>query len=208
MQMCIAEYSWEYIQQIFVNNLHIVFLHITSLEAIYSKQLSISMLWHRQAIFHRKKTSCLPLLNTELKPGPNSIARPYDQWAFSPLNPTAGWLSYLALAIYMDVVNSDALAQASNFGIKRRQVVFLCWITIFMLVCQLYHLPFKRHFISDEKNLCTDIWLTFDFFSAAFDHSSWNSPTIPWPWKKLNYPWFSLIHDNPVMFTSHRFMWR
>ena len=91
-------------------------------------------------------------------------------------------------------VNSVALAQASNFGIKRRQVVFLCWITIFMLVCQLYHLPFKRHFISDKQNLCTDIWLTFSFFSVALDHSSWTSLTIPGPWKKptrisLSSPW-------------------
>ena len=30
----------------------------------------------------------------------NSIAHPYDQRAFSPLDPTAGWLSNLALAIY------------------------------------------------------------------------------------------------------------
>ena len=28
-------------------------------------------------------------------------SRPYDQRAFSPLDPTAGWLSHLALAIYM-----------------------------------------------------------------------------------------------------------
>ena len=30
----------------------------------------------------------------------NSIAHPYDQWAFSLLEPTAGWLLYLALAIH------------------------------------------------------------------------------------------------------------
>ena len=56
----------------------------------------------------------------------NSTARPYDQQAFSPLDLTASWLSHLALAIYMFVVvvNFDALAQASDIRIERRQVVF------------------------------------------------------------------------------------
>ena len=59
----------------------------------------------------------------------NSTARPYDQQAFSPLDLTASWLSHLALAIYMFVVvNFDALAQASNIRIERRQVVILCWM--------------------------------------------------------------------------------
>ena len=45
----------------------------------------------------------------------NYIVRPYDQRAFSPLNPTAVWISHLALAIYMSIVyNFDALAQTSN----------------------------------------------------------------------------------------------
>ena len=59
----------------------------------------------------------------------NSTARSYDQRAFSPLDPTAGWHSHLALATYKSVVvNFDALAQASDFRIERRQVVFLCWM--------------------------------------------------------------------------------
>ena len=59
----------------------------------------------------------------------NSIARPYDQQAFSPPDPTAIWHSHLALAIYIFVVvNFDALAQASEFRIERRQVVFLYWM--------------------------------------------------------------------------------
>ena len=58
----------------------------------------------------------------------NSTARPYDEWAFSPLDFTAIWLSHLALALYMFVVvNFDALAQASDIRIERRQVAFLCW---------------------------------------------------------------------------------
>ena len=45
----------------------------------------------------------------------NLTARPYDQRAFSPLDPTAVWHSHLALTIYMFVVvNFDALAQASD----------------------------------------------------------------------------------------------
>ena len=59
----------------------------------------------------------------------NSTALPYDQWVFSPLDPTAKWHSHLALTIYMFiVVNFDALAQASDFKIERRQVIFLCWM--------------------------------------------------------------------------------
>ena len=59
----------------------------------------------------------------------NSTARPYDQQAFSPPDPTAIWHPHLALAIYIFVVvNFDALAQASDFRIERRQVVFLCWM--------------------------------------------------------------------------------
>ena len=102
-----------------------------------------------------KKKSCLPLLRAGFEPirvsdtkspadwmptdkptelsriklkNLNSTARPYDQRAFSPLDPTAVWHSHLALAIYMFVVvNFDALAQASDIRIERRQVVFLCW---------------------------------------------------------------------------------
>ena len=117
--------------------------------------LLISMLWHRQAIFKSKgdklssSAKCriwtrvfgsespadwMPddkpteLLRIKLK-DLNSTARPYDQRAFRPLDPTAILLSHLALAIYMFVVvNFDALAQASDFQIERRQVVFLCWM--------------------------------------------------------------------------------
>ena len=113
------------------------------------------MLWHRQAIFEWKgdklsssvefriwswevsdtnsPADWMPFTNsTELSriklKNLNSTVRPYDEWAFSRLNFTANWLSQLALAIYMFVVNFDALAQASDFRIERRQVVFLCWM--------------------------------------------------------------------------------
>ena len=50
----------------------------------------------------------------------NLTACPYDQQAFSPLIPTASWLSHLALVIYMFVVvNFDALTQASNIQIEK-----------------------------------------------------------------------------------------
>ena len=117
--------------------------------------LLISMLWHRQAIFESKgdKLSSSAECRIRTQKGLwnrissrlnarwqtdwaiedqaknfNSTARPYDQRAFSPLDPTAVWHSHLALAIYMFVVNFDALAQASDFRIERRQVVFLCWM--------------------------------------------------------------------------------
>ena len=59
----------------------------------------------------------------------NSIAHPYDQRAFSPIDPAADMGSTLALVIYMFVgVNFDALATGKWFQIERRQVVFLCWM--------------------------------------------------------------------------------
>ena len=104
---------------------------------------------------NRKETNCVPLLNEGFEPGVsdtklpadwmladkltelsrimlkilNSTARPDDQRAFSPLDPTDSWLSHLALAIYIFVVvNFYELAQASVIQIERRQVVFLCWM--------------------------------------------------------------------------------
>ena len=113
------------------------------------------MLWHRQAIFKSKGDKLCSSAECRIwTQGPrhqiasrlnarwqtnwaiedqaknlNSTARPYDQRAFSPLDPTVSWLSHLALAIYIFVVvNFDALAEASDIKIKRRQVVFLCWM--------------------------------------------------------------------------------
>ena len=117
--------------------------------------LLISMLWHRQAIFKPKGDKLCSSAECRIwTRGPrhqiasrlnarwqtdwaiedqaknlNSTARPYDQRAFSSLDPTVSWLSHLALAIYIFVVvNFDALAQASDIQIERRQVVFLCWM--------------------------------------------------------------------------------
>ena len=59
------------------------------------------------------------------------MAFPYDQLAFSPLDPIAGWLSHLALAIYMFVVvNFDALAQASDFRIEVQSTIRHLGLTI------------------------------------------------------------------------------
>ena len=115
--------------------------------------LLISMLWHRQAIFKSKGDKLCSSAECRIGTrGPrhqiasrlngrwqtdwviedqaknlNSTARPYDQRAFSPLEPTVSWPSHLALAIYIfDVVNFDALAQARDIQIETRQVVFLC----------------------------------------------------------------------------------
>ena len=113
------------------------------------------MLWHRQAIFKSKGDKLCSSAECRIwTRGPrhqiasrlnarwqthwaiedqaknlNSTARPYDQRAFSPLDPTVSWLSHLALAIYIFVVvNFDALAKASDILIERRQVLFLCWM--------------------------------------------------------------------------------
>ena len=119
--------------------------------------LLISMLWHRQEIFEWKGDKLSSSANCGIRTqglrhlqvfasrlnacwqtdwaiedqakNLNSTARPYDQQAFSPLDLTANWLSQLALAIYIFVVvNFDALAQASDIRMERRQVVFLCWM--------------------------------------------------------------------------------
>ena len=117
--------------------------------------LLISMLWHRQAIFKSKGdklcssaecsiwTQCPRhqmasrldarwqtewAIEDQTK-NLNSTACPYDQRAFSPLDPTVSWLSHLALGIYIFVVVIfDARVQASDIQIERRQVVFLCWM--------------------------------------------------------------------------------
>ena len=119
--------------------------------------LLISMLWHRQAIFKSKGDKLCSSAECRIwTRGPkhqmarrlnacwqtdwaiedqtknlNSTARSYDQLAFSPLDPTVSWLSHLALAIYIFVVHFDALAQASDIQIERRQVVFLCGMQVF-----------------------------------------------------------------------------
>ena len=103
--------------------------------------LLISMLWHRQAIFESKgdnlSSSAESRIRTQRvsetqssadwmpadKPTElsriklknlNSTARPYDQQ------------SYIHTYIFV-VVNFDALAQASDIQIERRQVFFLWW---------------------------------------------------------------------------------
>ena len=118
--------------------------------------LLISMLWHRQAIFESKGDKLSSSVEKQDSDAEglwnpissrlnvwwqtdgaiedqaknlNSTARPYDHQAFSPSDPTAIWHSHLALAIYIFVfVNFDALAQASDFRIERRQAVLLCWM--------------------------------------------------------------------------------
>ena len=116
--------------------------------------LLILMLWHRQAIFKSKGDKLCSTAESRIwtRDPRHQIAsrlnarwqtdwaienqakiltltaRPYDQRAFSPIDPTVSWFSYLALAIYISVVvNFDAMAQASGIQIERRQVVFLCW---------------------------------------------------------------------------------
>ena len=117
--------------------------------------LVISMLWHRQAIFESKgdklSSSAECRIRTQRVSETQSSAdwMPADKptelsriklkkieldspslWSASiqPTLPHCIWHSHLALAINIFVVvNFDALAQASDFRIERRQVVFLCW---------------------------------------------------------------------------------
>ena len=120
------------------------------------------MLWHRQTLFASKgdtlssSTDCkirtqglrhqiASSLNARRQndwtiedqaKNLNSSARPYGQRAFNPPDPTASWLSHLALAIYMFVVvNSDTLAQANVIRFERRQVVLICWRSTSHKIC-------------------------------------------------------------------------
>ena len=85
---------------------------------------------------------CLPLLNAGFEPWKseipnhkqaecpldwaaedqnlNSITCPNDEWAFRPLDSCSGDIHVL--------FNFDALAQASDFRIERREAIFLCWM--------------------------------------------------------------------------------
>ena len=137
--------------------------------------LLISMLWHRQAIFESKgeklSSSAESRIRTQRASDTysladwmptdrqtelsriklknlNSTARPYDQQAFCPTEPTAIWHSHLALAINIFVVvYFDALTPASDFRIKRRQVVFLCWK-------QVSNPEGLRHLFASTLNAC------------------------------------------------------
>ena len=127
---------------------------------------------------------------SRIKQNLNSTARPYDQQAFrtrtrtSPPDPTAIWHSHLALAIYIFVVvNFDALAQASDIRIERRQVVFLCWR-------QDSNPEGLRHLFASRLNACwqTD-WAIEDqakleldspsLWSASIQNQNQNQPTWP-----------------------------
>ena len=109
---------------------------------------------------NRRKTICLPFLNAGFEPWKsetpnrqqtecpltnqlscrgsiknslNSISRPCDKRAFSPLDFTVGRLLHQALAIYMYIfvgINFDALAQESGFRIEKRQIAFLWWMQV------------------------------------------------------------------------------
>ena len=105
-----------------------------------------SMLWHRQAIFksiedklfspvecririHGLRHQIVSRLNTcwqtdwgieNQAKNLNSTVHPYDQLAFSPLNPISSWPLHLVLEIYIFFVNCETLAQAREFLIETR----------------------------------------------------------------------------------------
>ena len=182
----------------------------------YTCLLLISMLWHRQAIFESKgdklSSSAEGRIRTHrvsdtyspadwmLADKPTELSRikqkleldscPYDQEAFSPLDLTASWLSHLALAIYMFVVvNFDALAQASDFQIERRQVVFLCWR-------QDSNPEGLRHLFASRLNAC---W-----------QSDWAIKDQAKTWTRQPVPMISKhsAHLTPLPFGIHTWLWR
>ena len=74
--------------------------------------LIIIFLWNQSPADWIPADKPTELSRIKLKKTWNSIVGPYDQWAFSPPGPTDGWLSHLALVIYMFVVNFDTLTQS------------------------------------------------------------------------------------------------
>ena len=78
-----------------------------------------------------KETSCLPLLNTKF--GPWESETPSRQQTECLLTYIYTYItrtyvrSYICTYIFV-VVNFDALAQARDIQIERRQVVFHCWM--------------------------------------------------------------------------------
>ena len=104
---------------------------------------------------NRKETSCVPLLNVGFEPGTPDTKSPREwmladkpaelpriklkTWTRQPVPMISEHSAHLAqlsvtyihkyIHTYMFVVvNFDALAQASDIQIERRQVVFLCWM--------------------------------------------------------------------------------
>ena len=91
---------------------------------IYIYLFLISILWHRQAIFESKGDKLSSSAECRIR-----TQRVCETQSSADWMPAASWHSHLALAIHIFVVvNFDALAQASDFRIERRQVVFLCWM--------------------------------------------------------------------------------
>ena len=114
----------------------------------------------------------------------NSIARPFDEWAFSPLNFTAIWLSHLALAIYMFVVvNFDSVTQASDIRIERRQVVFLC-------LMQDSNLEVSRHLFAIRLNAHSQT-------NWAIEDKAKNSTALPYD------EWAFSPLDSTAIWLSH-----
>ena len=178
--------------------------------------LLISMLWHRQAIFESKgdklSSSAEGRIRTKrvsdtysaahwmpadkatelsrIKQNLNSTARPDDQQAFSPPDPTAIWHSHLALAIYIFVlVNFDALAQASDFRIERRHVVFLCWR-------QDSNPEGLRHLFASTLNAC---WQTD--WAIEDQAKTWTRQPVPMISKHS-------AHLTPLPFGIRSWLWR
>ena len=81
--------------------------------------LLISMLWHRQAIFESKGDKLSSSAESRIRTQEISDTYSPADWmpADKPTEPSRITLKK----------NFDALAQASDFRIERRQVVFLCW---------------------------------------------------------------------------------
>ena len=156
--------------------------------------LFISMLWHWQTIFESKRNKrsssaeCrirtqglwnrISRLNARWQTdwaiedqakNLTSIARPYEQRALSPLDPTASWLSHLAVAIYMFVV---ARARMLCCIINNTDATYMAdpsTSTIYELCFKFPHLESQPHLPGDNQLISMacefTTWAPLPFYS-------------------------------------------
>ena len=113
------KFSWRVLQRhkSFCGMWHVYHGETRTVLLLYGSRFDTGLInvWIRH-LFATHKTDWA--MGDQAKKSLNSTARPYDEWAFSPLDITAVWPWHLVLVIYIfGVVNLDALAQASDIRI-------------------------------------------------------------------------------------------
>ena len=113
----------------------------------------------------------------------NSTPRLYDERTFSPPDFTANWLSHLALAIYMFVVNVDALAQPSDFRIETLSMLplsspFLLHISKYISLLDMWDTFLCKQYYSTCHS--TDVGIRKKATPACVSVSNMNKAIMKW----------------------------